>query len=355
MAQTPYTDLSSQDILAAHISGLQHDINKIQQVLEMKTASINNHQLRPVGDQEDPSLRYRIYEGTIRNWLANPTPVIYRNGVPVNSSEYEISPAHGVVVFHEQQNANDAITANFTYITNGSAWKENVQQSLGNFGNIEQQVNENTAKLANNPGGVELFYPISGSHITHFRRDYNPYSSSTTYNVNSHIPAFNILVYGNTIDAFPFPVNRKMRFSRAGIQTGSSGSSAKLKIGIYKDNGNFRPGELLFESPEINISAASTWGYVDIDWELEAGFYWIARHDAVTTYYNGLENQSCIPIVSFNAESFLQNLSERPNPHTVYGGYRATNVSYGNMPTVYPESGALFARQYYISPWLVVA
>jgi len=354
MAQTPYHDLASQDILSAHISGLQHDINKMQAVLEMKTAQATGHVLTPVADQDDPTIRYRIYEGTIRNWLDNPTPVIYRNGVQVNPNEYEISPAHGVVVFHDQQNSNDTISADFTYITNTSAWRQSIDGSIGSIPTLQQTVNRHAQLFANNPSGVEPFYPVSGTYVSHFRRDYNPINSDGSANVNSHVPAFRILVYGNTIDAFPFPVTTKTRFSKAAMKLNSASTDVPLRIGIYRDSG-LRPSELLFQSPVITIPAAGGWGMVDIDWELEPGFYWIARHDGATAYYDGLNQVSAIPIVKFNAQTFLQDLAERPNPHNFYGGYRATDISFGDMPSTFPESGALFQRASYCSPWLVVA
>ncbi|HEY8414989.1 MAG TPA: hypothetical protein VIK99_04380, partial [Thermaerobacter sp.] len=117
MAQTPFRDLGSVDILAAHVSGLQHAVNKIEQVLNMRTSSVTGHVLTPVTDQDDPALRYRIYEGSIRNWLEDPAPVIRRNGQVVPSSEYVLHPAYGVVVFHQQQAANAQITADFTCVT----------------------------------------------------------------------------------------------------------------------------------------------------------------------------------------------------------------------------------------------
>lgn len=344
MAITPYRDLSSEDILAAHVSGLQHSVNKIELVLDMKTSQTTGHQLRPVDDQDDPSLRFRIYEGSIRGWLEEPEPIIYRNGSVVDPNDYVISPAHGVVVFHQQQASTDEITADFTHITAGSSVIENLQSGI----------NQNTALLANNPGGTFHFYPISGSYLTHFRRDYNPFHSDGSVNVETHIPSFNVLVYGNTIDAFPFPVTTKTRFKQAAMSLSYASSTVNVKIGIYQDNGSMRPGRLLYESPTITIPAEGGWGYADVNWELEPGFYWIARHDGTTAYWNGLAQQSVINLVSFNAVTFLRDLAERPNPHTYYGGYRATNIPFGNMPDPYPASGELFQRAHYCSPWLVV-
>lgn len=498
MAKTPYSDVGSEDILSAHLSGLQHDINKIQEVLNMKTAEARNFELKPVTDQDDPSLRFRIYEGDLRNWLLDPLPVIYRNGVRVNESQYELKAPYGAIVFKTQQKASDRITADFTYVigesdvignvaeipigrenlvvngdfsagfegwrtfnntpeelftfdngylrvtqdgskisewgqaftdramdmyvaqvrakgkgrfrvrwgdTSNSEWVEltddfrwytlyvdgtsgnrnlifGFEGEYGDFDKVKLEVGEKptyhtighaiqvldqrVTDLEEEPSGgggtLEIdglypYYPVSGSYFSHFVRDYHPIKSGANeYNPDSHIPAWNILVYGNTVDAFPLPVERKMRFSRAGIMVADgSGSSCKCRIGIYKDSGNMRPDKLLMQSGEITATKGN-WGYADIDWELEAGFYWIAVHHGNTANYNGLDERSVLQVVRFNAESFLRNLAERPNPHTAYGGYRATGVTYGSsMPSTFPAGGELFKRTAYISPWLVIA
>src|SRR5690606_39359582 len=136
MAITPYRNLSSEDILAAHVSGLQHSVNKIELVLDMKTSQTTGHQLRPVDDQDDPSLRFRIYEGSIRGWLEEPEPIIYRNGSVVDPNDYVISPAHGVVVFHQQQASTDEITADFTHITAGSSVIESLQSGIDQYADL---------------------------------------------------------------------------------------------------------------------------------------------------------------------------------------------------------------------------
>jgi len=120
VAKTPYKDLESQDILSAHVSGLQHDMNKLQEFLNVQISNEFGHALIPVNDQNDPSLRYKIYEGSIRNWMDSPEPIIYRNGSVVNKGEYKLQAPYGVIIFIEQQNSNDTITADFDYINNSS-------------------------------------------------------------------------------------------------------------------------------------------------------------------------------------------------------------------------------------------
>lgn len=353
MSKTPYKDLSSEGILSAHISGLQHDINKIQSVLDMKTSSITNHRLLPVDDQDDALLNYRIYEGSIRNWLETPKVEIYRNGSLVNDNEYVIQEAYGVIVFNERQNPNDTITANFSYIDSDSNIISNINikineilERLDDIGGGGGDVPDNYNIL----GGVSPFYNVSNSYMSHQKRFYDPVTTDG-YNTKSHTPSFRVLVYGNTLDAFPFPVTTTTTFKQAGLMLGS-GTSARARIGLYKDNGSLYPSELVFQSPIFTVNEGE-WGYADIDVTIQPGLYWIARHDGDTANWNGLADDSVIHLQRFNGEVFLRELAERPNPFETYGGYRATNVSFGNMPDPFPSGISPFKRAHYCSPWLI--
>ena len=133
MAKTPFVDLGSQNILSAHISGVQHSLNKVEEVLGMKTAAKTGHVLTAVADQADATLHNFIYEGSIRNWLNVPSPVVKRNGQIVPQNEYEIQPAYGVVVFNVQQDPADEITADFTHVTNDSSVIDNLDARVTNI------------------------------------------------------------------------------------------------------------------------------------------------------------------------------------------------------------------------------
>lgn len=353
MAKTPYKDLSSQSILSAHISGLQHDMNKIQDVLNMQAAVITNHRLRPVIDQDDPALRYRIYEGSVRNWLNNPTPIVYRNGQEIPANEYIIQPAYGVVVFERQQSANDVITADFTHIVSESKTINDINAEISEIRDEIENIGGGGGELPDNYnilGGVSPFYMVSDSYMSHQKRNYDPVTEDG-YNTKSHRPSFRVLVYGNTLDAFPFPLSVQTTFKRAGIMLGS-GTNARVRIGLYKDNGHLYPGELIFQSPIITVEPGK-WGYANINETIEPGLYWIARHDGDNANWNGLKDDSVIQLQRFNAEMFLRELAERPNPFSTFGGYRATNIPFGNMPNPFPSGIEPFKRADYCSPWLI--
>lgn len=370
MGKTPYRDLGSQDILSAHISGIQHDINKIQEALDMKEDSVEGHVLDGVHDQDDPALRYRIYEGTVRNWLDDPKPVIYRNGSMVDEDEYIIQPAYGVIVFHEQQKSGDEITADFSYIDSDSNtiddMENNINIIIDDVNDLKEHADEVDEDITtideelqkiDSLGGATPFYSVSGSYMSHQYRFYNPFlwtDGSSEHNRKTHHPEFNVLVYGDTLDVFPFPVATKTKFKRAGMMLGDNNSDdVKVKIGIYKDNGALYPSDLIFQSPEITVSP-DEWGYEDIDLTLEAGLYWIARHDKNDSRWNGLSRESAIAMQKFDAERLIRDVSDPSNPYTTYGGYRMTDVSYGDMPDPFPSNIEPFERTDYCSPWLIV-
>jgi len=117
---TPFTTVTSREIYGADITGLQDAVNRCEFVLGLGTAAITGHALAPVSDQASPTLHRRIYEGTIRGWLTSPAPVIRRAGVIVPLGEYTLYAGQGTVVFHAQQTAGVAITADVTHVTNVS-------------------------------------------------------------------------------------------------------------------------------------------------------------------------------------------------------------------------------------------
>lgn len=369
MAKTPYQNLSTQDILSGHLSGVQSDINKIQEILDMKTKNVTGHQLNAVRNQDDVSLRYIIYEGNIRNWLDEPTPIIYRNGIEVDASEYELQAPYGLIVFQEQQSSSDTITADFSYIVSESNKIEEMDSKVEEVDSHVSNVDDRVKTLEDNEGdsggsgelpsnynilgGVSPFYMSSDSYLSHQKRNYDPLTKEG-YNTESHEPAFNTLVYGDTLDVFPFPITTETTFKQAGIMLGDAASSSvDVRIGLYRDNGNLYPGELVFQTDTISVEPDS-WGYADINETIPAGLYWIARHDGGTAYWNGLNQNSVINIQKFNAETFLRNLAERPNPFSVNGGYRVTNVSFGEIPSTFPSDIEPFSRGTYGSPWLII-
>ncbi|WP_202078284.1 hypothetical protein [Caldalkalibacillus salinus] len=301
MAKTPYQDLTSQDILSAHISGLQHSINKLEHVLKMDTQSIAGHTLQPVIDQDDPQFRYRIFEGEIRNWLAEPVPTIYRNGQLVNTEEYILQPAYGVVVFNTQQAPDDQITADFDYVRERSRALEEVG------------------------GGVPQIHP-PGLWRTNNR--VAGYTSSEVY------------IGPNLCDAYPFPVTNTTTYNAMGIRVDvASGSGTTARLGIYKDNGAMYPGERVLDAGTLPTDQTGAF-ILEMAATLEPGLYWLVRNSDGGPGLTGLGREYVYPV------GMDESLVGSPA-----GAYRVT-LSYGPLPDVFPEGASPLFRSHYPSIWV---
>jgi hypothetical protein len=212
MVKTPFHDLGSVEILSAHISGLQHAVNKLEEILDLETETVSGLVLTPVADQDDPSLHYRIYEGSVRNWLEDPAPVVYRDGDVVPQDEYDIYPAYGAVIFHEPQGAEAVITADVTYVKAASA-------RLGQYDEALSWIEPALDWLL---GHLIL-------HRPGFWRANNVTSSDL-------VPSATL---ANVLDVVPFLVLTQTRFDRIAINVSTAGAAGtQARLGIYRDNGS---------------------------------------------------------------------------------------------------------------------
>ncbi|MBT9156635.1 MAG: hypothetical protein DDT37_01623 [Firmicutes bacterium] len=119
MSKIPFRRILSREIFASDVSGLGDAIRKTEAVLDLGTAIMTGHTMLVVEDQPDSTWHRRIYEAAddFRNWVETPAPVIRRGGVIVPVGEYLLLEAQGAIVFHAQQAAGTAITADFTRVT----------------------------------------------------------------------------------------------------------------------------------------------------------------------------------------------------------------------------------------------
>lgn len=381
MANTPFDKIGSEDILSAHVNGIQYSIGNIETALNLGTAKVTGARLTPVVDMDDSALRYRIYEADKRGWLTDPAPIIYRNGSVVNPDEYSLQSAYGVIVFTVQQSTSAVITATFTHVAGDSERLKAIEVATDKVNKIETDLNtldgrvdgidsrvtavENSAGSGGGGGSVALpnylsaspLY-MSGSYISHFRKDYRPFKDKvdpSEYDLHTHKPEFNILCLGGTIDAFPLFLNRKTSFKQAGIMLGANAYAVRVRVGIYSDD-NLRPADKIFSTSDIIINP-NEWGFEDIDLTLEAGLYWIARQDKSDSQWNGLNRNSVETLEIFNGDMFARDLADPLEYLNTYGGYRSTGNAWtdgGTMPSKFPTSAELFERTAYGSPYLVI-
>lgn len=309
MAQTFYTDLNSENVLSAHISGLQHSINKLEETLNMKTASTTNHVLNPVADQDDLTLRYRIYEGTIRNWLDSPSPVIKRNGSTVSSSEYEISPGHGVVVFDVQQDSNDQITFDGSYLSGGSIELEGLDHAAA--------------------------YHPSGKLKTSNKREVSA-------------EATGVLIAATQPDIFPFVVTKTSTYSGMAVKVdGTAGTGARLAV--YEDDGAGYPGNLIHDAGTVDTTTTG-WKETTTSFTLEPGVYWLVRNTDGGSSFGGFDQASMQHVPFYDVEgSYTYNGSATEGS---LPAYRHPNLSYAAYPATFPSGAELLDRSAYACVFL---
>jgi hypothetical protein len=359
MTKTPFSDLKSTDILSAHISGLQHSINKLEGVLNMLTTPVTNHPLVAVADQDDATLRYRIYEGTIRNWLAGAT--VKRGGLIVPASEYDIHPAYGAVIFKVQQDSSAAITADFTYVREASKVLADLQAA--------------TASIPVGMSGAFFHYP--GTYRTHSIGNDGDYvklvsSDGITENDNYvtavdfvgqsatskglfYNPGYasGILAAAGEIEFFPFPVTERTTYDKMMIKCSVGTYTSNIMMAVYTHE-NGKPGTLIAKSALTTFFSNIV---RELDFQggeitLEPGMYWIARASSASMKYDRCINaQNAIKIGDFGTAT--GTFGGTSSNHQ-YAGIRTSGAAFTNdLPA--NTSGLtmnLLKRAQYCSPWI---
>lgn len=365
MANTPYNDLGTQDILSAHISGLAHSINKIENVLNMKTATATIT-LNPVTDQQDTSLRYRIYEGSIRNWTEF---TILRNNQIVDPAEYEAQGAFGVIVFHTQQQENDVVTAEITYIVDSSTRLETIEnnvsintqsigtletdvsgiqsdistinQTLSEHGTDIQNLQTEIAGLNGGGGGIEIPLQYPPSEVFNIRPGVN---------ISQLTPAENILMSAGKIDAFPIIIKRRTRFTRLKVVGGFGTVASNVILGIYNDVNNM-PGELIAETDVFSIGAGNNIHSLKTPATLDPGIYWLARWSAGGIRLDGWEfNPNLLIYLPPISSSYMDGSGDISGIRTASQGSSLTTLPNPMPPVGNGLSDTKYFSRQYIGP-----
>lgn len=342
MAKTPYIDLKSEDILSAHVSGLQHSINKIESVLNMKTASASGHDLTPVDDQDDPSLRYRIYEGTIRGWLNNPDPVIYRNGSAVDPGEYSISPGHGVIVFEQQQTSTDKITADFQYITDKSTRMDNVEADIGALDTRVVEAEADIEELKKSSGGGSDNGGSGGSlvPIPLKRSPKTLFFNIRPEKISSDLtkPATNILMAAGKMDAIPIIIDQRVMISRMRMIGGPGAPGGNALMGIYGDN-QITPGDLLAQTNVFTHGAGTQNINLIEPVYLDPGLYWLVRWGAEGLRLEGYTYESDVHITFEGISNNLKDDNSGSYSYPVVGVRSPVLTGLTSLPDPFPPVG----------------
>ncbi len=133
----------------------------------------------------------------------------------------------------------------------------------------------------------------------------------------------------NSLRAFPFFVPKSTKFDRIAIRvtTAGTGTTPRVRLGIYDDNGNVFPNKLVLDAGEVNVSATGV-KELTIDVTLQGGkLYWLVLvgQDTTSLVVAATAAGDVIPILGYESD-----LSGTP-----LSGWAVTQT-YGALPATYP-------------------
>jgi hypothetical protein len=111
--KTNWQDPGSGEINSPAISGLQEAVGKIEDAIGLQTVAEVGVPLTEVYIEADD--RYRIYQAAVgkRNWVADPAPVIKKNGVAI-ATGFTIDYGGGAIILDAAALGTDVFIADFT-------------------------------------------------------------------------------------------------------------------------------------------------------------------------------------------------------------------------------------------------
>jgi len=128
--------------------------------------------------------------------------------------------------------------------------------------------------------------------------------------------------------ACAYPILRRMRFDQVRFVVHSAGGAGALaRVGIYRDNGDFYPGELIQDFGDFDVSTSGG-KYATIDLTLDRGLYWIA--------YNNNDGSAAYRIYRALLVPRLSTPGAIEYPRHAY----EVTQAYGALPSTFPAGGS---------------
>ena len=138
----------------------------------------------------------------------------------------------------------------------------------------------------------------------------------------------------NSLRAFPFYIPLNVKFDRIAIRvtTAATGTTPRVRLGVYQDNGSVYPGKLALDAGEVSVNTTGI-KELTIDLTLKSGkLYWLAFLGQDTTSLA----VGAIPSGDALATFLGWDASLAGTPPL---GYAATQT-YGALPADYPAGAA---------------
>lgn len=168
MASSPMYDPQTSQARSSWIVGLTEICNKLSNVLNMSTSTVEDLVLPELYISEND--RFRIYQAPLGNkvWMQSPTPIFKKNGAVItpNNNGFEVDYLGGSIIFNEEvaktNVASDVFTVSTTYIGDSS----------GTISSILTQLNALVKKTGNYKGSFDSLTSLNSAFPSGVAGDY---------------------------------------------------------------------------------------------------------------------------------------------------------------------------------------
>jgi hypothetical protein len=131
--------------------------------------------------------------------------------------------------------------------------------------------------------------------------------------------------------AIPFPILKGQSTDMIGIYI-SNAAAGGARLGIYADNGNLYPGNLVIDAGAVTTASTGVRSESCVQALSEGALYWLSLLAGAAYNLNGVASADTLPILGF--------------PNTLNGTQNPMiNVSqaYGALPATFPAGGSILA------------
>jgi hypothetical protein len=155
------------------------------------------------------------------------------------------------------------------------------------------------------------------------------------------VASTNILMAGNTIDAFPVFIDNTMTFDRMRVAVGNTSVSGNIILGIYT-NVNMQPAQLVSQTALTAITSAS--GTLTLNLAsavtLSEGLYWFVRYQSAGLKFDGFTYNTTNFLKIQSSTTANNNTTGATTPANLLGVRTGTLSTLSSLPTTFPAVGS---------------
>lgn len=142
-------------------------------------------------------------------------------------------------------------------------------------------------------------------------------------------------ITSNRLYAFPFFTPIESSWNAIGIYV-STGATGYARLGVYADNGNVYPGNLILDAGEVDTGTTGV-KTLSITLTLSPGLYWLALLLSAAPSLSGVSTSVCYGCIG------------APNPGSQIHSAYHVSYTYGSLPTQFPSGATPSLYAYFVA------